>query len=156
MEHPAVTAMSVQEVNDLRSAAEMVCTGADVPKPVRTFEEASFPVYVLDEIKKIGFDKPTAIQMQGWPMALSGRDMIGIAATGSGKTLAFLLPGIVHINAQVSGAFKYFFFCFVFVLVFSLSLSLSLCVCLFAYLPVRLSACSLVYLYGCLPIRMSA
>ena len=35
-------------------------------------------------------------------MALSGRDMIGIAATGSGKTLAFILPGIVHINAQVS------------------------------------------------------
>jgi len=33
-------------------------------------------------------------------MALSGRDMIGIAETGSGKTLAFLLPAIVHINAQ--------------------------------------------------------
>lgn len=39
-------------------------------------------------------------QLQGWPIALSGRDMIGIAETGSGKTLAFLLPGIVHINAQ--------------------------------------------------------
>ena len=33
-------------------------------------------------------------------MALSGRDMIGIAATGSGKTLAYLLPAVVHINAQ--------------------------------------------------------
>lgn len=33
-------------------------------------------------------------------MALSGRDMVGIAATGSGKTLAYLLPAIVHINAQ--------------------------------------------------------
>ncbi len=33
-------------------------------------------------------------------MALSGRDVIGIADTGSGKTLAFVLPGIVHINAQ--------------------------------------------------------
>lgn len=33
-------------------------------------------------------------------MALSGRDCIGIAKTGSGKTLAFLLPAIVHINAQ--------------------------------------------------------
>merc|ERR1719461_1939855 len=33
-------------------------------------------------------------------MALSGRDVIGIAQTGSGKTLAFLLPAIVHINAQ--------------------------------------------------------
>ncbi|KAJ1935456.1 ATP-dependent RNA helicase dbp2, partial [Linderina pennispora] len=51
-------------------------------------------------IKKLGFDKPTPIQSQGWPMALSGRDMVGIAQTGSGKTLAYTLPGIVHINAQ--------------------------------------------------------
>ena len=35
-------------------------------------------------------------------MALSGRDMVGISATGSGKTLAFLLPAVIHINAQVS------------------------------------------------------
>lgn len=38
---------------------------------------------------------------QGWPMALLGRDMVGISATGSGKTLAFLLPAMIHINAQV-------------------------------------------------------
>ena len=45
--------------------------------------------------------KATPIQSQGWPMALLGRDMIGISATGSGKTLAFLLPAMIHINAQV-------------------------------------------------------
>jgi ATP-dependent RNA helicase DDX5/DBP2 len=50
---------------------------------------------------RLGFTNPTPIQCQGWPMALSGRDMVGISATGSGKTLAFLLPAIVHINAQV-------------------------------------------------------
>jgi len=33
-------------------------------------------------------------------MAMSGRDVVGIAKTGSGKTLAFILPSIVHINAQ--------------------------------------------------------
>jgi ATP-dependent RNA helicase DDX5/DBP2 len=49
-----------------------------------------------------GFAAPTPIQSQGWPMALLGRDMVGISATGSGKTLAFLLPAMVHINAQVS------------------------------------------------------
>ena len=34
-------------------------------------------------------------------MALLGRDMVGISKTGSGKTLAFLLPAMIHINAQV-------------------------------------------------------
>ena len=33
-------------------------------------------------------------------MALSGRDVVGIAETGSGKTIAYCLPSIVHINAQ--------------------------------------------------------
>jgi len=51
-------------------------------------------------LKDIKFSAPTAIQSQGWPMAMSGRDMVGIAETGSGKTLAYILPAIVHINAQ--------------------------------------------------------
>jgi ATP-dependent RNA helicase DDX5/DBP2 len=68
---------------------------------VYTFEEASMPEYVLQEVLKQGFDTPTPIQSQGWPMALLGRDMVGISATGSGKTLAFLLPAMIHINAQV-------------------------------------------------------
>ena len=54
----------------------------------------------MDEVKAQGFAAPTAIQSQGWPMALSGRDVVGIAETGSGKTLTYCLPGIVHINAQ--------------------------------------------------------
>merc|ERR1719181_2492638 len=64
------------------------------------FEDAGFPDYVMDSINRAGFKEPSAIQAQGWPVALSGRDMIGVAEPGSGKTLAFLLPGIVHINAQ--------------------------------------------------------
>ena len=47
-----------------------------------------------------GFASPTPIQAAAWPIALSRRDMVGIAATGSGKTLAFLLPGLVHIAAS--------------------------------------------------------
>uniref|UniRef100_A0A4W4FN85 RNA helicase n=1 Tax=Electrophorus electricus TaxID=8005 RepID=A0A4W4FN85_ELEEL len=53
----------------------------------------------LDELPK--FEKNFyTIQAQGFPLALSGRDMVGIAQTGSGKTLAYLLPAIVHINHQ--------------------------------------------------------
>lgn len=54
----------------------------------------------MQEIEKAGFVEPTPIQAQGWPMALKGRDLIGIAETGSGKTLAYLLPAIIHVNAQ--------------------------------------------------------
>jgi hypothetical protein len=56
--------------------------------------------YVLAEVMKAGFTAPTPIQAQGWPMALLGRDLVGLAETGSGKTLAYLLPAVVHINAQ--------------------------------------------------------
>jgi superfamily II DNA/RNA helicase len=55
----------------------------------------------MQSIRAQGYEKPTAIQSQGWPCSLSGRDVIGLAETGSGKTAAFLLPAIVHINAQV-------------------------------------------------------
>jgi len=58
------------------------------------------PEYVLSEVIKQGFDTPTPIQSQGWPMALKGKNMVGVSATGSGKTLAFLLPAMIHINAQ--------------------------------------------------------
>lgn len=100
VEHPAVTERSDREIEDYRRKHEMNCFGTNVPKPVFSFAEASFPNYVLSEVEKLGFKSPTAIQSQGWPMALSGRDVVGIASTGSGKTLAFILPAIVHINAQ--------------------------------------------------------
>lgn len=100
IEHPAVSARSEEEATNWRRGEGINVIGQGIPKPVMTFEEASMPEYVLSEVLKQGFDKPSPIQSQGWPMALLGRDMIGISATGSGKTLAFLLPAMIHINAQ--------------------------------------------------------
>lgn len=99
-EHPDVAARSQAEVDKFRRDHSITVAGRDVPKPVETFDEAGFPRYVMDEVKAQGFPAPTAIQSQGWPMALSGRDVVGIAETGSGKTLTYCLPAIVHINAQ--------------------------------------------------------
>lgn len=101
IEHPDVTRRSEQEAAAWRASKQIVVNGTDIPKPVFTFEEASMPEYVLNEVLKCGFEKPTPIQSQGWPMALKGRNMVGVSATGSGKTLAFLLPAMIHINAQV-------------------------------------------------------
>ncbi|KAF5459947.1 hypothetical protein F2P56_019853 [Juglans regia] len=100
IESPSVRAMSEQEAMVYRARRDITVEGRDVPKPIRMFQEASFPGYCLDVIAKLGFVEPTAIQAQGWPMALKGRDLIGIAETGSGKTLAYLLPALVHVSAQ--------------------------------------------------------
>lgn len=59
--------------------------------------------YVMDVIVKQNWTEPTPIQSQGWPVALSGKDMVGIAQTGSGKTLAVSL-------IQLDFFFIYFFF----------------------------------------------
>jgi len=99
-EHPDVQARAEHEASVWRKEVGITIVGEGVPKPCMSFEEASMPTYVLTEVLKQGFDRPTPIQSQGWPMALLGRDMIGISATGSGKTLAFLLPAMIHINAQ--------------------------------------------------------
>lgn len=89
-----------EEVAKWRKENQVTVNGSSIPKPVISFEESPFPAYVLEGVQRAGFKAPTAIQAQGWPMALSGRDMVGIADTGSGKTLSFILPAIVHIMAQ--------------------------------------------------------
>eukprot|EP01082_Thalassiosira_pseudonana_P015055 g13358.t1 g13358 contig8:481217-484244(-) len=100
IEHPDVSKRPETEAQAWRASKQIVIVGEGIPKPCMTFEEASMPEYVLSEVIKCGFDKPTPIQSQGWPMALKGKNMVGISATGSGKTLAFLLPAMIHINAQ--------------------------------------------------------
>lgn len=58
------------------------------------------PRAVIKALKERKIVCPTLIQMQGIPVALSGRDMIGIASTGSGKTLTFVLPVIMFVLEQ--------------------------------------------------------
>uniref|UniRef100_A0A8C4GTX4 RNA helicase n=1 Tax=Dicentrarchus labrax TaxID=13489 RepID=A0A8C4GTX4_DICLA len=83
-----------------RRKKEITVRGSGCPKPITNFHQAQFPQYVMDVLMQQNFKEPTAIQAQGFPLALSGRDMVGIAQTGSGKTLSYLLPAIVHINHQ--------------------------------------------------------
>jgi len=54
-----------------------------------------FPDPLRNALDKHGIKRPTPIQVQGIPVILSGRDMIGIAFTGSGKTVTFCLPLIM-------------------------------------------------------------
>jgi ATP-dependent RNA helicase RhlE len=47
---------------------------------------------LLKGIRDLGFTRPTPIQSEAIPAAISGRDLLACAQTGSGKTVAFLLP----------------------------------------------------------------
>jgi len=100
VEDRRVSARPQAEIDAFRAEKTMQITGQNVPRPITTFDEAGFPEYVMSEIRAMGFDAPTPIQCQAWPMALSGRDLVAVAETGSGKTISFALPAMVHINAQ--------------------------------------------------------
>ncbi|XP_037815464.1 ATP-dependent RNA helicase p62 isoform X2 [Lucilia sericata] len=98
-EHPIVANRSPYEVQRYRDEHEITVRG-DAPNPIQDFDEAYFPDYCMKEIVRQGYKAPTPIQAQGWPIAMSGHNFVGIAKTGSGKTLGYILPAIVHINNQ--------------------------------------------------------
>lgn len=72
--------------------------GKDIPRPLRDIHNSEFPDYIKKFLDTQGFTKPTVIQAQGWPIALSGKNFVGIAQTGTGKTLAYLLPAVVQLK----------------------------------------------------------
>jgi ATP-dependent RNA helicase DDX42 len=69
-------------------------------KPVTSFAHFGFDEQLMKAIRKLEYVQPTPIQAQAVPVALNGRDIIGIAKTGSGKTAAFIWPMLVHIMDQ--------------------------------------------------------
>ncbi len=55
---------------------------------------------ILETIGRFGFTSPTPIQQKAIPIALEGKDVIGIAQTGTGKTVAFGIPLIQRLAQQ--------------------------------------------------------
>ena len=106
LEHPRVASLTAEEADAIRTAMDVrvhfegSMASDPCPNPVDSFLEGSFPQYVLDALDAAGITEPTPIQRQSFPIAMRGLDLVGLAATGSGKTLAYLLPALVHVNAQ--------------------------------------------------------
>ncbi|CAN8002828.1 unnamed protein product [Ixodes hexagonus] len=99
-EHPNTANRPMVEVDAYRQANEITVKGREVHKPILRFDEGNFPDYIMKGIEAQKYTTPTCIQAQAWPIALSGKNVVGIAQTGSGKTLGYILPAIIHINHQ--------------------------------------------------------
>ena len=78
----------------LRSSPESTVENRATSEPdrVKSFEELGIIDSLCDACTKLGYKQPTAIQNEAIPLALEGKDLIGLAETGSGKTAAFALP----------------------------------------------------------------
>lgn len=78
-----------------RKEWHMEVEGFDIPPPLKRFKDMKLPKPLLEALEEKNIKRPTPIQMQGLPVALAGRDMVGIAFTGSGKTITFSLPLVI-------------------------------------------------------------
>ncbi|TXG61094.1 hypothetical protein EZV62_012457 [Acer yangbiense] len=87
--------MSKKACDLIRKQWHIIVVGEDIPPPIKNFKDMRFLEPILKMLKAKGNVQPTPIQVQGLPVILSGRDMIGIVFTGSGKTLVFVLPMIM-------------------------------------------------------------
>jgi ATP-dependent RNA helicase RhlE len=55
---------------------------------------------ILEALDRMKFTVPTPIQHKAIPVAIGGKDIIGVAQTGTGKTLAFAVPIIQRLSRE--------------------------------------------------------
>jgi len=73
-----------------------------INKPDKSFYGLGIAPKILDILERIKFRIPTPIQLKAIPLALEGKDIVGIAQTGTGKTHAFAIPMVQRL-AQGKG-----------------------------------------------------
>ncbi len=67
------------------------------------FHDLGIMPQLLEALDALGFTTPTPIQHQSIPIAIEGKDIVGIAQTGTGKTLAFGIPMIQRLGKSGKG-----------------------------------------------------
>jgi len=77
-------------------------TNQPLNPPNPTFFGLGIAPRLLETIGRLKYTVPTPIQLKAIPVAVEGKDVIGVAQTGTGKTLAFGIPMIQRL-AQVGG-----------------------------------------------------
>ncbi|OCF57866.1 ATP-dependent RNA helicase dhh1 [Kwoniella mangroviensis CBS 10435] len=67
-----------------------------------SFDDLDLRRELLMGIYTAGFERPSPIQEQAIPMALTGRDVLARAKNGTGKTASFIIPTLNRINTSFS------------------------------------------------------
>ncbi|ODQ77966.1 hypothetical protein BABINDRAFT_163017 [Babjeviella inositovora NRRL Y-12698] len=67
-----------------------------------SFEDFYLKRELLMGIFEAGFEKPSPIQEEAIPMALSGRDILARAKNGTGKTAAFCIPALEKVKPKLN------------------------------------------------------
>ena len=67
-----------------------------------SFEQFSLDQRVISGIRSVGYTTPTPIQQQAIPIALEGRDLLGLAQTGTGKSAVFILPILHRLSSKAA------------------------------------------------------
>ena len=93
----ALEEMTERDWRIFREDHNITTRGGRLPKPMRSWGEATMPAQIVRAIEAVGYSKPSPIQMASIPIGLLKRDVIGIAETGSGKTCAFVVPMLAYI-----------------------------------------------------------
>lgn len=82
-----------------RTEKEITLRGRNIPNPIQYFGDYNFPDYVMAEIRRQGYEQPTPIQGQGWPISLQGRDFVGIAQVR-------MLQEVLLVTQRASATYK--------------------------------------------------
>ena len=75
-------------------------TEKETTEPAHGFDTLDLPDKVVEAVKKVGFERPSAIQAETIPLLMQDRDVVGLAQTGTGKTAAFALPILSRIDTS--------------------------------------------------------
>jgi len=71
-----------------------------VPDPIQQFNEVEMPQFLIDNIGRCHYTRPTPVQKHSIGIVKAGGDLMACAQTGSGKTGAFLIPAVINIAKQ--------------------------------------------------------
>ncbi len=89
------------------------------------FEQYIFSEEIKNNLRNLGFKRPTDIQYKSIPPIMRGEDVLAVAQTGTGKTVAFALPVLHRLSTGRRGSKQHSVRCVVMVPTHELAIQVS-------------------------------